>query len=212
MSQSAVSPEIPATSQPLDPGTSAPDVESQSRGQDASGKNSTASLHGLIAVSPPGLNKLTSDLCSILEDAGCPLAPPVQERLRFETLLAELSATFVNLPAGQVDSQIESALRRLVEFLGVDRGGLAELLLDQKQLVITHSYHQPGVPPNTRIILDEQLPWYARTIRRGEVLRLCRLPDDLPGEATAEREYCLRVGLKSHVMIPLKVMDSVVGA
>src|SRR5262249_13416834 len=27
-----------------------------------------------------------------------------------------------------------------------------------------------------------------------------------------EREYCLRVGLKSHVMIPLKVMGSVVGA
>src|SRR5262249_297010 len=29
---------------------------------------------------------------------------------------------------------------------------------------------------------------------------------------TAEREYCLRAGLKSHVMIPLKVMGSVVGA
>jgi hypothetical protein len=59
------------------------------------------------------------------------LALSVQVRLRFETLLAELSATFVNLPATQVDSQIELALRRLVVFLGVDRGGLAELLTDQ---------------------------------------------------------------------------------
>jgi signal transduction histidine kinase len=136
----------------------------------------------------------------------------VQERLRFEALLAELSATFVNLPAGQVDSEIESALRRLVEFLGVGRGGLAEVLVDQKQLAITHSYHKPGVPPQPRMILEEQLPWYARTIYRGEVLRLRVLPDDLPPEATAEREYCLRAGLKSHVMIPLKVMDTVVGA
>jgi signal transduction histidine kinase len=136
----------------------------------------------------------------------------VQERLCFETLLAELSATFVNLPAGQVDSQIESALRRIVEFLGMDRGGLAEVLPDQNQLVITHSYHASGAPPQTRMILDEQLPWYARTIRRGEVLRLCRVPEDLPPEATAEREYCLRVGMKSHVMIPLKVTGSVVGA
>src|SRR5262245_24382011 len=211
MSQSAVSPEIPATSQPLDPGTSAPDVESQSRGQDASGKNSTASLHGLIAVSPPGLNKLTSDLCSILEEAGCPLAPPVQERLRFETLLADLSATFVNLPAAEVDAQIESSLRCLVEFLEIDRSGLAELLIDQEQLVVTHSYHAPGAPQMPRIILTEQLPWYARTIQQGEILNLSRLPDDLPHAATREREYCGRVGLKSHLTIPLKVMDSVVG-
>src|SRR5262245_15557679 len=38
------------------------------------------------------------------------------------------------------------------------------------------------------------------------------LPDDLPPEATAEREDCLRVGPKSHVTIPLKVRGSVVGA
>jgi signal transduction histidine kinase len=147
-----------------------------------------------------------------LEEAGCPLAPSVRERLRFETLLGGLSATFVNLPAGQVDSQIDSALQHLVEFLQVDRGGLAEVLADQKQLVITHSYHRPGVPPQSRILVDEQLPWYARTIREGKVLRLSRLPDDLPPEAAREREYCLAVGLKSHVMIPLEVTDTVVGA
>ena len=155
---------------------------------------------------------LTSDLCNVLEEAGCPLALSVQERLRFETLLAELSAAFVNLPADQIDSQIESALRRLVMFLGIDRGSLAELLPAKKQLVITHSYHIPGVPPNPRIILDEQLPWYARTIYQGQPLRLRTLPDDLPAEAKLEREYCLQVGMKSHVMIPLKMMDCVVGA
>jgi signal transduction histidine kinase len=140
------------------------------------------------------------------------LAPPLQERLRFETLLAELSATFVNLPATQVDSQIESALQRLVEFLELDRGGLAEVLADQKQLAITHSYHVPGAPPDTHTILNEQLPWYVRAIHQGEILRLSALPADLPPEAVKERDYCLQVGLKAHVMIPLKVMGAVVGA
>ena len=95
-----------------------------------------------------------SNLCDALARAGCPLVPSVQERLRFEPLLAELSAGFVNLPADQVDSQIGSALRRLVEFLDVDRGGLAEMLPDPKQLVLTHFFHRPGVPPHTRIRLD----------------------------------------------------------
>jgi PAS domain S-box-containing protein len=165
-----------------------------------------------LSVRPERLDVLTSDLCHVLEEAGCPLALPVQDRLWFEALLAELSATFVNIPASQVDSQIESALQQIVVFLGIDRGGLAELLADKKQLVLTHSYNVPGAPPNPRTILDEQLPWYTRMIYQGKVLRLSALPDDLPPEATAEREYCLRVGLKSHVMIPLQVTGSVVGA
>jgi signal transduction histidine kinase len=160
---------------------------------------------------PQGL-ALTADQCNVFAEAGCPLASLTEERLRFEGLLAELSATFVNLPASQVDAQIESALRRLGELLGIDRGGLAECLIDPPQLVITHSFHMPGVPLLPRIIVNEELPWYARAIHQGEVLRLTRLPDDLPPEAIREREYCLRVGLKSHVMIPLQVRGSVVGA
>jgi hypothetical protein len=92
-------------------------------------------------------------VCRTLEEAGCPLAHPLLERLRFETLLAKLLSNFVNLPASQVDAQIEWALRRLVEFLGLDRGILAEVLLDQKQLAITHSYRMPGTSPGTYTIL-----------------------------------------------------------
>src|SRR5262249_46836948 len=154
--------------------------ENQTTGQDKPGMDLGDALRCPLPVRPQWLDAVTSDLCNVLEEAGCPLAPLVQERLRFETLLAELSATFVNLPADQVDSQIESALQRLVVFLGIERGGLAELLVDEKQLVITHSYHMPGVPLLPRIIVNEQLPWYAKTIYQGEVLRLCRLPDDLP--------------------------------
>jgi two-component system, NarL family, sensor kinase len=187
-------------------------LETPTPGQDQPAMDSDDAIRCPLSVAHQEPGPLTSDFCKTLEKAGCPLAAPVQERLRFETLLAELSATFVNLPANQVDSQIDAALRRLVEFLGLDRGSLAELLVDKKQLVIIHSYHLQGAPAQTRIILDEQLPWYARTIYQGEVLRLCALPDDLPPEATKEREYCRQIGMKSHVMIPLKVMGSVVGA
>jgi len=42
------------------------------------------------------------------------------ERLRFEELLSELSAKFVNLPAIDVNDQIEAGLQRIVEFLKID--------------------------------------------------------------------------------------------
>jgi PAS domain S-box-containing protein len=165
-----------------------------------------------LPARPLEINAITSELCRNLADAGCPLAPALDERLGFDAVLADLSATFVNAPAEQVDQQIEWALRRLVEVLGLDRGSLGEVLPDRRQIIITHSYHRPDAPKQTPMLLDESLPWYAKTIRQGKLLRLRKLPDDLPPEAAAEREYCERLGMKSHVMIPLKMMDTVVGA
>lgn len=138
-----------------------------------------------------------------------PLAPTVPP-LQWETLLLELSATFVDIPADQVDSAIESGLRRIVEALGIERSGFGEMSADQSKFVITHSYEVPGVPPSPRMIVDEQMPWFAKKIRHGNALRLVRLPDDLPAEATAERAYCSQSGLKSHLTIPLKEMGLVV--
>jgi len=48
----------------------------------------------------------------------------LEERLRFETLLAEISAHFVNLPADRLDSEIEGAQRRILEILDLDRSSL----------------------------------------------------------------------------------------
>lgn len=164
-----------------------------------------------LSLGPINFDSLNNSICHVLADAGCPLAPAIQERLNFETLVTELSAQFVNVPASQVDSQIESGLQRIVKFLGIDLGGLVEVLVDTKQLVNTHSYHTTGAP-HVRVIMDEALPWYTKTVYRGEIVRFRALPDDLPPEAVQEREQCIRVGLKAQVMIPLKVMDAVVGA
>ncbi len=49
-----------------------------------------------------------------------PTAENLQQRLDFETLIAELSSRFINLPAGEVDREIEDALRRVCEPLGID--------------------------------------------------------------------------------------------
>jgi hypothetical protein len=68
-------------------------------------------------------------------DAGArPIAPheppSVDELLRFERLLSELSASFINLPAARIDAVIESGLRRIVETLDIDRSTLTRLSPD----------------------------------------------------------------------------------
>src|SRR5438876_4953494 len=136
----------------------------------------------------------------------------LDERLRFESLLSRLSATFINLPADDVDSQIERGLQQIVEFLGIERSSLAQFSEDGSELMVTHSYTIPGFAPFPRLNLAAVWPWYTGQIRRGQMLRFRRLPDDLPAEAANEREWVRRGGLpRSHLAIPFKVGDAVLG-
>jgi RNA polymerase sigma factor (sigma-70 family) len=100
-------------------------------------------------------------------------------------------------------------LRQIVEFLGIDRSGFGELVAEEDKVVITHSYEVPGVPSTPRIYVEAHWADYARKLREGEPFRV---PEDLPAQATAERKYLARVGLRSQFTIPLKMAGAIVGA
>src|SRR3954451_14563383 len=103
------------------------------------------------------------------------LREQLEERIRFARLLADLSASFVNTAADLVDAQIERALERLVGFLGVERSSFGQVSGDGKAILVTHSFVEPGHPPLPTRILDEDFPWYAEQVRRGELIRFDRL-------------------------------------
>src|SRR5512136_1467188 len=71
----------------------------------------------------------------------------LEERLRFERLLSDLSARFVNSPPDRVDSRIEDGLRQILEFFRVDRSGLVRTLPGRSAHQITHVAYREGVPP-----------------------------------------------------------------
>lgn len=145
-----------------------------------------------------------------MSEAGlCLLAGPLDERVRFEALMADLSAAFVNLPPDGVDDGIDNALQRVVEFLAVERSSFAEVSEDGRVIRLSHSYVAPGFPAFPPSILDDQLPWFAGMIRQGNTLKLERLPEDLPPQAELERSYCVRAGLLSQLTIPLRIVGSV---
>ena len=172
----------------------------------ASGNGSSCSLVPMVSDS----RTINDAIYSRLEAAGCPIAPPIRDRIRFEVLLADLSATFVNVTAHQVDAQILSGLRQVVECLGIDRSGLGQWLPDEKAIAITHSYESEGIAPTPRVVLESQFPVYARKIHEGVPFRL---PDDIQDipDAHAEREYLAQSGLKSQLTIPLLASGVIVG-
>ena len=90
-----------------------------------------------------GLKKRKAVLGRVNELLGEP-KESLEERLKFETLLAELSARFVNLPSDRIDSEIEGAQRRICQHLDLDRSTLWQVWEgDSEALLLTHIYRPP---------------------------------------------------------------------
>jgi len=134
----------------------------------------------------------------------------LEERLQFETLLADLSTKFVNLPADKIDMEIETVLQRITEALNIDRCSVAQFTEDRNKLRVTHAFSVPGVTPMPDLVLNEQQPWYSRKLYRCESIVMKSIAD-LPEEASVEKEHCLQQGIKSSALIPLAVGGSFLG-
>ncbi|KAB2929466.1 MAG: PAS domain-containing protein [Candidatus Contendobacter sp.] len=135
----------------------------------------------------------------------------LEDRLRFETLLAELSARFVNLSSERVDQEIEDALRCLVETLHVDRSTLGRLTEEGRDFVVTHAFAVPGVEkfPLSPSLATEA-PLLSRTLLSGQPFVMPRLAD-LPAEGERERRLFASRHIRSGIVVPLMVGGRVIG-
>lgn len=136
----------------------------------------------------------------------------LKDRLRFEELIAGLSAAFVNARPEQLDAIIDGSLRKLVGFLGNDRSALIKFPQDNGRPMVTHTCAVTGCAPYPQgPIAAGVLPWYLGQIRSGKSVFYRRLPEELPPEATNEAQYCIVHGIKSNVAVPLMAGAEVLG-
>jgi hypothetical protein len=99
----------------------------------------------------------------------------LKERLRFETLLFDISARFMAAPLDQIDSEIDNALKQIMEFFQVDRCALLELQKDKAFAIITHAAFGEGIEPiSGEISLAELFPWCYEHLAQGEHINICR--------------------------------------
>lgn len=136
----------------------------------------------------------------------------LEDRLRFERLLSDLSARFVSIPPERVDSEIEYGLRQILEFFQVDRVGLLRSLPDKPAHRITHGVYGKDIPPvPVGVELPRSIyPWVSeRLAERHEVVSFSRL-DDLPPEAHVDKRTYAEWGIRSALDIPIITGGSVV--
>ncbi len=129
----------------------------------------------------------------------------LEERLRFERILSNLSARLVHVPSDRLDGEIENALKTIREYFQVERCGLIRILPDRKSWQLTHVAIAEAVPPAP---LGKEFPIslfpfaYDRLIRKREVHSFSSL-DDLPPEADVDRQTSIKWGIRSCLYIPI---------
>ena len=129
-----------------------------------------------------------------------------EKQQSFETLLAEISARFINLPVDQVDSEIEDTQRRVCEYLELDLSVLWQLSMETpRTLTLTHFYRRlEGPPPPEPMNANEYLPWSLQQIEAGRIINIASL-EDYPADAARDRETSHHFGIKSILTFPLSI-------
>src|SRR5436190_13944338 len=138
---------------------------------------------------------------------------PDQRLGRFERLLADLTGTFINVPANQLDACIRDAQERIVDTLDLDRCILS--VIEEGDLVHSHDWTSPEsrsgawFPPAARVSARELFPWTVAKIQAGQLVQFSRV-EELPD--VRDRESYRRFGTKSTVIVPLGVAGQPLGA
>ena len=131
----------------------------------------------------------------------------LRERLRFEQLLSDLSARFVNIAPDQVDLEIESALGQILKFFQVDRCGLVRVSPNDNSFRITHVAYASGIPPvpEKTDLSIKLFPWVYEKINKRQEVASFTTRDELPSEAAVDKQTYEELKIRSALNIPISI-------
>ena len=130
------------------------------------------------------------------------------ERLRFESMVAELSARMVHVSLREWDAELERGLQRAAEFLGMDRASLQEY--QPGGSIVRISWAVEGIERLSRVVEAGQFPWTTAQLQQRHIVRFSRV-DELPEEAAIDRQGYQDIGTRSCLSLPVSAGGSVLG-
>ncbi len=124
------------------------------------------------------------------------------------TLIAEVSAKFVNLPPEEVDREIIDAMQRICTLLQIDLAVLWQWSTrSPASYTATHFFSlQDGSLP-ADLLSEDHFPWYKQELSAGKTVALRSL-DELPDAAAIDKESCRNFEVRSSLTLPLSSREN----
>ena len=135
-------------------------------------------------------------------------------RIQIESLIASISAHFINIDSDKIDIEIYDALKTIGKFVHVDRSYMFMFSDDSKsKLDNTHEWCAEGIEPqiqNLKVITIESLPWWMAKLNRFENIHIPCVAD-LPLESGSEKAILEAQSIKSLIAVPMTYKNSLIG-
>jgi PAS domain S-box-containing protein len=128
----------------------------------------------------------------------------LEDRLRFEALLSDLSARFILVSPEETNREIEHALNQIMAFFQVDRCALLRISKDKGSFEITHLVQREKLfpLPVNKELPASMAPWVCTKILDRKVVAFKSL-GDLPAEASIDKQTYEAMGIKANLNIPV---------
>ena len=136
-----------------------------------------------------------------------------QYNAAIENLIGQISSSFVNVGADQVDDQINLALGKISEFSHIDRAYLFQFSEDGKTMDNTHEWVEEGIESyinDFRNVPVDVLPYMLKHIQRRQIFYAPSIKD-LPDEAAIDRTELLRERIQSIICVPIIIRGKTQG-
>lgn len=132
------------------------------------------------------------------------------EALEIERVISSTSRILTRRPDVRHRQNLDDALAVIANRLKLDRVALLEFAEEAADPRVTHAYASNGLQP-VPSPLEQHFPWYIDQLRRRQRI-VIRSEASLPPEASRERRYLRRTGMKSNCSIPIIIGDIVLGS
>ena len=126
----------------------------------------------------------------------------LEERLRFEHLVSELSGTFINLAPETAEVRIIEALGQVASLLRFDIAALSVFTGRGTEGRVAYIWRAEGIPELPSDLTDKDFPWSARELFAGRNVCLPTL-HGLPPEASTDRSTYEQYHVRSSYSVPL---------
>lgn len=141
------------------------------------------------------------------------LSLALDKRLVLQQLYTRVVRDLVVQPIEVLDQTIDTAIRRIGEFLGADRSYVFRSDDTTRTMSNSHEWCAEGVSPEIDNLQDipwDFLPWWMTQLRQLQTIDV-PVVADMPEAAAAEREILESQGIQSVAVVPLHSGDQLIG-
>jgi len=128
----------------------------------------------------------------------------LEQSLKIQSLLAEISNTFVRAPTEQIDQEVQNSLCRIAENLDLDSIALGLITADGKDFYSKYAYAKPCKKRWEADSLMAEGPYLTSTLLAGKPFIMHDVAE-LPPEGAVDREGFLRYQTRAALIFPFIV-------